>query len=67
MALINARLSDKSKELIPPGTGARVVVTFYDGSVKRRADLTDEEFAELLPFATEIEERPARRRPRKKL
>lgn len=52
------RFSDKSKEPIPPGTGARVRVMFYDDSKPdRRADLTDEEVERLLPFTEEVERR----------
>jgi hypothetical protein len=61
MALETVRVSDKSREPIPRGTGARVRVMFYDESKPdRRADLTDEEVAELLPFTTEVEQRPRR-------
>jgi hypothetical protein len=68
MALIQRRSSDKSGALIPPGTGARVRIEFYDGErLARRCDLTDEEVEELLPFATDVESRPERRRPRAEL
>jgi len=59
MGLQTVRFSDKSKEQIPPGTGARVRVMFYDESKPdRRADLTDEEVDRLLPFTEEVEQRP---------
>jgi hypothetical protein len=65
MALIQARKSDKSGVLIEPGQGARVRIEFYDGKrTARRADLTDDEVEKLLPFATEVEVRPERRRGR---
>lgn len=68
MALVQARQSDKSGLMIPPGTGARVRIEFYDGkSVARRADLTDAEVDKLLGFAKEVETRPARRRGRAEL
>lgn len=68
MAIVNARQSDKSQKMIPLGTGARILIDFYDKTrVKQTADLSDEEIEELLPFATEIEERPARRRGRAEL
>ena len=68
MALIQARKSDKSGALMEPGTGARVRIEFYDGQrVARRADLTDAEVEKLLPFATEVETRPERRRGRAEL
>jgi hypothetical protein len=65
MALVQARQSDKSGVMIPPGSGARVRIEFYDGvTVARRADLTNEEVDEILPFAKEVETRPERRRGR---
>lgn len=65
MALIQARKSDKSGTIMEPGEGARIRITFYDGKrVARRADLTDAEVEKLLPFATEVETRPDRRRGR---
>lgn len=68
MALVQARRSDKSGLMIENNTGARVRIEFYDGQRKaRRADLTDEEVAELLGFAVEVESRPNHRRPRAEL
>ena len=68
MALVQARQSDLSQALIPPGTGARVRIEFYDGErIARRADLTDEEVEKILPFAVEVEARPERRRTRAEL
>lgn len=68
MALVQARQSDLSGALIPPGSGARVRIEFYDGTTTaRRCDLTNEEVQELLPFATEVEVRPERRRGREPL
>jgi hypothetical protein len=62
MALATVRKSDKSGELIPEGTGARVRVMFYDESrPDRRADLTDAEVEEILAFTTEVVTRPERR------
>lgn len=62
MALETVRVSDKSRQPIPPGTGARVRVMFYDESrPDQRADLTDEEVEKLLlPFTTEVEQRSPR-------
>ena len=67
MTLVQARRSDKSGLMLEPGTGARVRIEFYDGSVARRADLTDAEVEELLGFAVEVESRPERRRSRAEL
>ena len=65
MTLVQARQSDKSGELIDPGSGARVRIEFYDGvTVARRADLTNEEVEQVLGFAREVETRPERRRGR---
>lgn len=62
MALQQVRLSDKSGELIPVGTGARVRIMYFDKSrPDRRADLTEVEVEELLSFAKEVEVRPLRR------
>lgn len=62
MALVTARQSDASGELIPEGTGARIRIIFYDDSKPdRRADLTDAEVDEILHFAQTVKERPARR------
>ena len=57
MPLKTIRISSKSGEVIPDGTGARVRVMFYDDSrPDQRADLSDEEVAEiLLPFTEEVE------------
>jgi hypothetical protein len=67
MALIQARQSDKSGDILEPGTGARVRIEFYDERPARRADLTDVEVDELLGFAVEVESRPGRRRERAEL
>lgn len=68
MALLQARQSDKSGDFLRPGEGARVRIEFYDGQrVARRADLTDAEVEQLLPFAREVETRPQRRRSRAEL
>lgn len=64
MSLTTVRVSDKSGEPIPPGTGARVRVMFYDDRPDRRADLTDEEVERLLDFTHEVEIRPHARRSR---
>jgi hypothetical protein len=65
MALATVRKSDKSGELIPEGTGARVRIMFYDESrADRRADLTDEEIEKILGFAQEVVTRPERRAKR---
>jgi len=62
MAVVQMRRSDVSGEVIPDGTGARVRVMFADPErVDRRADLTDAEVEELLPFMSEVEPRPQRR------
>lgn len=62
MALVTARQSDASGELIPAGTGARIRIIFYDESrPDRRADLTDAEVEEILHFAQEVKQRPERR------
>lgn len=62
MALVALRKSDKSGELIPEGTGARVRIMFYDESrPDRRADLTDAEVEAVLGFAEEVVTRPERR------
>jgi len=58
MPLKTVRISSKSGDVIPDGTGARVRVVFFDESkTDRRADLTDEEVAKLLPFTEEVEVR----------
>ena len=62
MALQTTRVSDKSGDPIPKGTGARVRVMFYDSArPDRRADLTDEEVEKLLGWTIEVETRPDRR------
>jgi hypothetical protein len=54
--------SDKSGDVIPDGTGARVRIMFYDDSrADRRADLTDAEVEKLLAFAQEVKTRPERK------
>lgn len=60
MALETIRRSDRSGDEIPTGTGARVRVIFNDDRPDLRADLTDEEVAELLSFATPVAPRAAR-------
>jgi hypothetical protein len=68
LARFDGRISDMSGDVIPPRTGARVRIEFYDGErVARRADLTDAEVEKLLPFAQEVETRPERRRARAEL
>lgn len=68
MALVQARQSDLSGDVMPPGSGARVRIEFYDGKrTARRCDLTDAEVEKLLPFAREVEVRPERRRSRVEL
>lgn len=62
MAIVQIRKSDYSGAEIPPGTGARIRVMWNDGAkTDLRADLTDEEVGELLPFAHAVEPRPDRR------
>lgn len=62
MADVRMRVSDKSGQPIPAGTGARVRVMYFDpAKPDRRADLTDEEVEELLGFAAEVQVRPERR------
>lgn len=59
MAVETIRKSDASGEEIPPGTGARVRVIFNDPKrVDLRADLTDEEVEQLLPWARQVVTRP---------
>lgn len=42
-------ISDKSGDLIPAGTGARVRIMFYDeNKIDMRADLTDAEVEDLI-------------------
>jgi hypothetical protein len=68
MALVQERHSDMSGRKIPPGTGARVRIEFYDQNrVARRCDLSDAEVEKLLPFAQEVEVRPGRARSRAEL
>lgn len=59
MPLKTVRISSKSGDVIPEGTGARVRVMFFDDTkTDRRADLTDEEVEKLLiPFTEEVEQR----------
>ncbi|MGZ6662706.1 MAG: hypothetical protein ACXVHL_35885 [Solirubrobacteraceae bacterium] len=67
MALMQVRKSDKSGQEIQPDTGARLRLEYYDGSVARRADLTDAEAAELVKRygLKEVETRPQRRGERR--
>ncbi len=61
MPLMYVRFSSASAEQIPDGTGARVRVMWNDGTkVDMRADLTDEEVAKFLPWATPVVPRPER-------
>ncbi len=64
MPLKTIRISSKSGEVIPDGTGARVRVMFYDDSrPDHRADLTDAEVEKLLlPFTEEVVQRADRAR-----
>jgi hypothetical protein len=55
--------SDKSGEMIKPGTGARVRIMFYDDKrVDMRADLSDAEVAKLVREykLKDVEPRPER-------
>ena len=66
MAIVQVKKSDVSGEEIPEGTGARIRVMFNDpDKLDLRADLTDAEVAQLLPFAQEVEPRPSRRGERR--
>lgn len=63
MALVQVKKSDVSGTEIPENTGARVRVIFNDPTkVDLRADLTDKEVRDLLPWAKKVQERPQRRR-----
>jgi hypothetical protein len=65
MALVQTRKSDASGKEIPRGTGARIRIMFNDPEKDdMRADLTDAEVAEILPFAQPVEARPERRKAR---
>lgn len=65
MALETVRKSDASGDIIPAGTGARVRVIFAaEDKDDLRADLTDEEVEELLPWAKPVKPRPDRRKQR---
>lgn len=63
MALVTVRKSDYSGQEIPEGEGARVRIE-YDNHERttRRADLTAAEVEKLLPFAQEVQIRPAARK-----
>lgn len=64
MAVETVRLSDKSRQMIEPNTGARVRIMFYDASrADMRADLTDAEVKQLVAEygLREVETRPTRR------
>lgn len=62
MALETVRKSDASGKAIPPGTGARVRVMFNDKSKgDLRADLSDAEVKQLMPWLVPVEPRPSRR------
>lgn len=61
---VHVRVSDKSGQEIPAGTGARVRVMFYDDNKPdMKSDLTDAEVAKLIRDfkLTAVETRPARR------
>ena len=61
MALKMTRYSDVSQKLIPEGEGVRIRIEFLDGrTIARAADMTKDELEELLPFAKDVQERPAR-------
>lgn len=61
MALKMTRYSDLSGEPIPEGQGVRIRIEFLDGkTVARAADMTLEELDKVLPFAHNVQERPAR-------
>ena len=63
MALKMTRYSDLSGELIPEGEGVRIRIEYLDGDrVARAADLTAGEAEQLLPFAHDVQERPARQK-----
>jgi hypothetical protein len=63
MPIRRVLISSFSGDEIAPGTGARVRVMYNDPNrPDRRADLTDEEVDQLLPFATDVITRPSRRR-----
>lgn len=60
---MTVRKSDVSGDVIPNGTGARIRVMFADGGKEdMRADLTDDEVAQLLPWAKPVQPRPDRRK-----
>lgn len=62
MALETVRKSDASGKEIKPGTGARVRVMFTDKNrPDMRADLTDAEVKQLMPWLQEVQPRPSRR------
>jgi hypothetical protein len=62
MAIETVRKSDVSGETIPDRTGARVRVIFASPDRDDlRADLTDDEVTQLLPWAKPVQSRPDRR------
>lgn len=64
MPVRTVRISSLSGAVIPDGTGARVRIMWNDpGKLDMRADLTDEEVAELIEKyqAEDVEPRPDRR------
>lgn len=68
MALVQVKKSDYSGVEIEKGQGARVRVLFDDPALTDlRADLTVDEVKELLPFAQEVETRPERRKPTRRI
>ena len=63
MAIEQVRKSDASGKEIPEGTGARVRVLWNTpGKADLRADLTDEEVMELMPWLQPVTPRPTRRK-----
>lgn len=63
MTFVQVRKSDASGVEIGQGEGARIRIIFNDPEKDDlRADLTDEEVAELLPWAQPVAIRPARRK-----
>lgn len=63
MAVETVRRSDASGALIPDGTGARIRIIFFDVTKDDlRADLTDDEVEDLLPWAKPVKARPDRRK-----
>jgi hypothetical protein len=62
MALETVRRSDASGKEIKQGTGARVRVMFNDADrPDMKADLTDAEVKQLMPWLRPVDPRPTRR------